>query len=150
MTVCLAYKRKVEIFKFGKCRGVTLKTKADYEALQWASCLVSSSPEKKQIRKRDVLGCWLYPSLCFFFFYLSTSSLQERKKLSTSLAIRGINASEQSVLYSLKVNYSTHSPMSQTTPLILYLLKSLPIGQLLSEGSVEPQESLRNVPGCPQ
>lgn len=56
----------------------------------------------------------------------------------------------QSEVYSLKLNYSAQSPMSQTTLLILYLIKSLPIGQLLSEGSGEPQESLRSVPGGPQ
>lgn len=40
-----------------------------------------------------------------------------------------------SEVYSLKVNYSAQYPISQTTPLILYLVKSLPIGQLLSKGS---------------
>ncbi len=35
--------------------------------------------------------------LSLLFFYLITRSVQERKKLSSSLAIRGINASELSV-----------------------------------------------------
>lgn len=49
------------------------------------------------------VGCVILsniPSHCFFFFfffYVSMSYFQERKKLSTSLTIRGINAPERSV-----------------------------------------------------
>ncbi len=37
------------------------------------------------------------PSYCYIFFYVSAGSVQDKKKLHTSLIIQGINASERSV-----------------------------------------------------
>lgn len=69
--------------------------------LSWTKCLVSPVPEKVEKGKEASWdgGCVIpaqHPSRHFVSF-VSTCSVREGKKLSTSSTVRGVNASERSV-----------------------------------------------------